>query len=219
MRWKCIVSSAGISAPGHSAVQFLSDGALEYERKTFRKLEATGRRITGKTFQECSFVNCVLNETHFEGCKFYNCTFKSCDLSLMKVHNCVFAEVRFEDTKVVGINWTEATWGKHSLLSAIHFSECTLNYSTFIGLKLNKLSLVRCLAKDVDFSEADLTGANCEGTDFSDSRFHHTNLTEANFSKATHYQIAATYNTLKKTRFSLPEAVALLRSLDILLEE
>ena len=81
------------------------------------------------------------------------------------------------------------------------------------------MTLTRCLAKDVDFAEADLTQANCTGTDFTDSRFNHTNLTEADFTDATHYNISATDNTLKKTRFSLPEAVSLLYSLDIILKE
>jgi fluoroquinolone resistance protein len=56
-------------------------------------------------------------------------------------------------------------------------------------------------------------------TDFSNSRFQHTNLTEADFTGATNYAIAASLNTLKKTKFSLPEAMSLLYSLDIILTE
>jgi fluoroquinolone resistance protein len=200
-------------------MNFATDTELEYEQKTFRKIDAPKQTVKGKSFQNCSFVQCDLKEIAFEGCKFRDCTFKGCDLSLMKIKNSVFADVKFEDTKVVGINWTEAMWGKNSLLGSLSFTECTLNYSTFIGLKMHKLAIVRTVAKDVDFSEADLTKATFDETDLSDSRFHHTNLTEANLSKATNYSIAATNNTLKKTRFSLPEAVSLLRSLDIVLEE
>ncbi|MCA0457167.1 MAG: pentapeptide repeat-containing protein [Chloroflexi bacterium] len=200
-------------------MNFATDTELEYEQKTFRKVDAQKAIVKGKSFQGCSFINCSLAEIVFDGCKFHNCTFKTCDLSLMKVKNSVFADVKFDDTKVVGINWTEAMWGKNSLLGSLTFSECTLNYSTFIGLKMHKLVLVQCLAKDVDFSEADLTKANFEDTDLSESRFHHTNLTEANLAKARNYHIPATQNTLKKTRFSLPEAVSLLHSLDIILDE
>jgi fluoroquinolone resistance protein len=71
----------------------------------------------------------------------------------------------------------------------------------------------------VDFAEADLTLANCTFTDFTNSRFQHTNLTQADFTGATNYTIAPNLNTLKKTKFSLPEAMALLYGLDIVLTE
>lgn len=200
-------------------MNFATDTVLDYEQVTFKKLDIREQKITQKTFQECIFTQCTLNEVSFENCKFLKCSFKDCDLNLMKVKNCTFSEVEFESTKVVGVNWMEAMWGKNNLLGSINFTGCTLNYSTFIGLMLRKMTLTRCLAKDVDFAEADLTQANCVGTDFTDSRFHHTNLTEANFTDATHYNISATHNTLKKTRFSLPEAVSLLHSLDIVLIE
>lgn len=200
-------------------MNFATDSALEYEQQTFRKIELAQQKIKQKTFQECIFKECTLTEVSFENCKFYKCTFKDCDLSLMKVKNAIFSEVAFEKTKATGVNWMDAMWGKNNLLGSISFTDCTLNYSTFIGLKLPKLTMVRCIARDVDFAEADLTHANFSGTDFTDSRFNHTNLTEADFTDATHYNISATENMLKKTRFSLPEAISLLHSLDIILKE
>lgn len=41
----------------------------------------------------------------------------------------------------------------------------------------------------------------------------------ANLTRAENYQINAAENTLQKTPFSLPEVVALLHSLDIILED
>ncbi|MBI1276794.1 MAG: pentapeptide repeat-containing protein [Anaerolineaceae bacterium] len=202
-----------------SGLNFATDAAPEYEQQTFKKIELSGQKIKQKIFQECIFIQCTLTEVSFDNCKFFKCTFKECDLNLLKVKNCIFSEVDFENSRVVGVNWMEAMWGKHNLLGSINFTGCTINYSTFIGLTLRKMKLSRCIAKDVDFAEADLTQAICSGTDFTDSRFNHTNLTEADFTDATHYNISATDNTLKKTRFSLPEAVSLLHSLDIILNE
>jgi hypothetical protein len=51
------------------------------------------------------------------------------------------------------------------------------------------------------------------------SRFVGCDLSEANFVSAQNYQINAAENTLHQARFALPEAVALLYSLDIILEE
>jgi uncharacterized protein YjbI with pentapeptide repeats len=97
----------------------------------------------------------------------------------------------------------------------VDFVRCALNHSTFVGLNLKNILLIKCIAQDVSFEDADLTNANCTFTDFMDSRFSHTNLTGADFTGATNYSIAANLNTLKKTKFALPEAMNLLYSLDI----
>jgi uncharacterized protein YjbI with pentapeptide repeats len=48
--------------------------------------------------------------------------------------------------------------------------------------------------------------------------FGNTDLSKANLSKAYNYHIDASQNKLKGTRFSLPEAMSLLYSLEIILE-
>jgi fluoroquinolone resistance protein len=48
-----------------------------------------------------------------------------------------------------------------------------------------------------------------------ESRFLHTNLTEANFTDASNYAIDVQQNTVKHAKFALPEAVNLLRCMDI----
>lgn len=189
----------------------------DYEGQSFKKLTHSQQVVKRKVFQECSFLQCDFKETHFEGCAFRQCTFTNCDLSLVQIKNCAFVDTHFDDCKLVGVNWIDADWSKSALFGPPSFTKCTLNYSTFIGLKLRKVRMVDCIARDVDFSEADLTQAVCTGTDFAESRFVKTNLTEADFTGATHYRIAANLNTLKKTKFSMPEAVSLLYSLDIVL--
>jgi uncharacterized protein YjbI with pentapeptide repeats len=86
-------------------------------------------------------------------------------------------------------------------------------------LDLSKAVITDCLAKEATFAETNLTEANCTHTDFTDSRFIRTNLTRADFRGARNYAIAADQNTLKQAKFSLPEAVALLHGLDIILED
>jgi uncharacterized protein YjbI with pentapeptide repeats len=187
----------------------------EYTNQTFKNLDMQEQEIRSKTFEDCTFVKCSFQGTTFRACKFLHCTFKDCNWSLVKVTNSSFRTTKFEDSKVVGVNWTEATWGKPQLPDCLDFVNCTLNYCTFLGLYLRKIHITKCIAKDVDFAEADLTQANCAGTDFTDSRFLHTNLTEADFTGAKNYRIVAGLNTIKKAKFALPEAVSLLYGLDI----
>lgn len=86
-----------------------------------------------------------------------------------------------------------------------------------MGLPLKKAKITKCVAENVDLSEVDLTEANCTDTDFSTARFQQTNLTKANLKGASNYAIDVNQNTIKQARFSLPEAVSLLKGLDIVL--
>jgi uncharacterized protein YjbI with pentapeptide repeats len=190
----------------------------EYDGQTFRNLIVHDQTVEFKEFDECVFKSCAFLETRFRGCRFLNCTFQACDLNLIHVDGCSFAETSFHQSKVIGVNWTDASWSKQGLLNSVHFSDCVINHSTFMGLQLKNMRLTGCIAKNVDFSEADLTLADCSHTDFSQSRFFHTNLTKADFREAKNYAIAAHLNTLKQAKFSLPEAMSLLYGLDIILK-
>jgi fluoroquinolone resistance protein len=197
----------------------LSSAQREHDCEEFKGLSLRGGKLAGREFVSCSFVKCSFREAAFEECTFRDCTFRGCDLSLARFKNCAFVCTRFEDSQLVGINWTEAGWAKKMLREPVHFVNCALNHSVFAGLNLRSVSITRCVARDVDFSDSDLTRADCTLTDFFESRFQHTNLTEADFSGATNYMIGAHLNTLRKTKFSLPEAMSLLYGLDIILAE
>lgn len=191
----------------------------EYRARNFDQLTIQDEEIAYKDFDECLFQGCTFQETHFHGCRFLNCRFKHCDFQVISVKDCTFMNAVFEDSRLIGVNWTEASWPKRGLLTSLYFVRCVLNHSTFMGLPLKKMTFQECVARDVDFAEANLTGADCRNTDFSQSRFFHTNLTRADFTGARNYAIAAHLNTLKKTKFSLPDAMTLLYSLDIVLAE
>ena len=202
-------------------MDFASAQQREYGPQEFTGVVLKNERITLKEFNACTFTKCVFSETAFEKCEFRDCVFKKCSLSLVSLKDSLFFGTRFEDSQLIGINWTETSWAKNkaTLITPVDFFGCTLNYSTFIGLNLKKIKLTKCMAQDVSFEDANLTQANCTATDFTNSRFLHTNLTQADFTGATNYSIAANQNTLKKTKFSLPEAMSLLYSLDIILTE
>ena len=192
----------------------------EFISQEFKNLIQKNSFVSKKEFNTCTFVKCVLNETQFKNCLFQDCKFKGCELTLASFDGCSFTNTRFEDCRLISIDWTQTSWAKRKVVfKPVDFVDCVLNHSTFLGLNMKKILISKCLAHDVSFEEADLTQANCSFTDFSNSRFLHTNLTEADFTGAKNYEIAANLNTLKKTKFSLPEAMSLLYNLDICLTE
>ena len=192
---------------------------IEYSGREWKGLSLRGGMVRGRVFENCTFVKCSFRETEFSECKFRSCKWRGCDLGMAHFKGSEFSEARFERCQLIGINWTETTWEKGWFLKPADFFDCALNHSSFLGLNLRKVSLVRCTAHNVDFAEADLSSCDCTGTDFLESRFLHTNLSEADFRGALNYVISPMLNTLKKAKFSLPEAMALLYGLDIILNE
>ena len=193
-----------------------------YEDQKFNNLVIDKKEIQGITFQNCTFNNCSFRETIFRMCKFRECTFKEGDLSLIQVDGSTFTRTRFEDLKLIGVNWVMGSWGKKEIqqsLKSLDFENCVLNYSTFMGLTLQRSLIRKCIAKEVDFSDADLKLADCTYTDFENSRFSNTDLTETDLRGATNYFIVPHLNILKKTKFSLPDALSLLYNLDIIIND
>jgi fluoroquinolone resistance protein len=191
----------------------------EYANLSFKNCIRKSAVVDRVDFDTCTFTKCSFHETTFHACKFQHCTFLDCDLSLVNFTDSSFLEVVFKKTNLIGIDWTKTSLSKKNYLKQVDFFECVLNYSTFVGISLKNTILSRCIAHDVDFSDADLTKTDCKNTDFMNSRFANTNLTEADFTGAINYLISVTNNNIKKARFSLPEALSLLSTLDIILTD
>ncbi|MBN1266087.1 MAG: pentapeptide repeat-containing protein [Anaerolineales bacterium] len=180
-------------------------------------LEA-GETLTGE-FVECAFSNCFFSGVLLKHCRFNSCIFTNCDLSLADISGSAFPSTRFEKAKLIGINWTSADWGALGIGTPPVFLECVLNHGTFIGVDLKGTQILDCVAREVDFREADLSGVKFGRTDFSGSLFGQTNLSKADLSRAYSYAIDPGANTLEGTRFSMPEALSLLYNMNIVLDE
>lgn len=184
-----------------------------YFKEIFVDLIYTNDKFQDIEFENCRFEKCRFTECIFDNCRFIDCIFIACSISAAKPFNSKFDSVLFKDSKVMGFDWT-----KSRSVNTVSFENCDLSYSNFSFMKLPNLSLLKCIAKEVNFNEADLTGSIFTETDFLETVFSHTNLTKADFRKAINYGIDFNFNVLKKAKFSLPEATSLLRSLDIELE-
>ena len=181
----------------------------------FEGLDLKGKAVTARTFYGCLFRNCDFTGVTFKCCRFNDCRFESCNLSLAVVQGSSFSNTSFKDSKLAGVNWTEAAWPTLKLPAALEFTSCVLSDCNFLGLSLNGCKLTRCLAREADFRETDLSGADLTHTDFTGSLFGKTDLRGANLDQARNYAISVADNKVKDARFSMPEAMALLYCLDI----
>ena len=119
----------------------------------------------------------------------------------------------------MGLNWARANWDRCRFGKPLQYERCILSHSTFIGLELEGVKLVDCQAHNVDFRQAKLSKATFKGTDLEEAIFHETDLSKADLRGARNYRINPGENRLTKARFNMPEAMSLLYSLDIRLEE
>jgi uncharacterized protein YjbI with pentapeptide repeats len=199
-------------------MDLLENSAKEYTNETIKNLDYESIELAGLEFENCTFVRCKFRDCTLRECRFVECSFQECVFNMVHLYDSTFREAKFVKSQVIAVDWAEAAWQQIATLNTLSFSEeCVLNYSSFFGLRLHNLRLAECIARYVDFSEADLKKADFHHTDLAESKFLHTNLTDADFTAAFSYSIDATANTLKRTRFSLPEAVSLLLGLDIVL--
>jgi len=166
-------------------------------------------------FIDCKFVKCSFDSAVFSNCRFSSCKFLECNLSLIQISGSSFPATRFEKSKLIGVDWTQGNWSQSEFNQLEGFFDSVISHSTFIGLELKGIKINNCIAYEVDFREANLSKASFLGTDLAKSLFGNTNLAEADLSQARNYQIDPGSNILKDAKFSLPEAMALLYSMDI----
>jgi len=193
----------------------LQNDSVEYLSQRFDGEDYSGQVVSAKEFEDCTFTECDFSNVTFEKCDFIDCHFIKCNLSVVKLGYSKFSSVEFHECKVIGIDWTKASWPNLTIFSQVKFYKSLLNDSSFYGLDLEELVLEDCKAHDVDFRETNVKEANFSGTDFLYSLFGNTNLQRANFSDATNYAIDVTNNVIRGAKFSRFEAVCLLESLEI----
>jgi len=189
------------------------DDVVEHDGKLFEKIQFQEKVVAGRKFTDCNFKNCQLNMLSFVDCYFTDCVFDGCDLSLMKVKGSFFNRVQISGCKAIGINWFDT-----GTPFSVNFSDSNISYSSFFGKAPKKIKIKNCVAKEVDFSECNLTEADFTGTDLESSRFTNCDLSLANFKEARNYNIDLLDNKVRKTKFSLPEALSLLNPFDIIIE-
>lgn len=182
--------------------------------EAYHNLNLSGEEVLGKEFDDCTFLRCDFSHTSFKKCKFIACHFSHCNLSLMQVLDSQFNGCTFEDSKVIGVDWTKASWSALTQREP-KFIRCVLNDSSFWGLKLEAIMICACEARDVDFREAMLKSADLSETDFKNALFRNTNLSEANLTHASNFDIDVRVNDIKGAKFSRYDAWRLLGGLDI----
>jgi uncharacterized protein YjbI with pentapeptide repeats len=187
----------------------------EFYLRTFEGVDFGDQTLASCTFESCTFIRCLFTEAVLNDCKFIECSFQSCELSNAKLTSSKFRTTSFDECKLLGVDWTRASWPRYSSPGKLCFRKSNISYSNFFGLELQETVLEECKAHHVDFREADFTKSNFSYTDFSASLFGKTRLASVDFSEATRYLIDVQNNEVRGGRFTRSESFGLLYGLDI----
>ena len=164
-------------------------------------------------FVECQFNGIDFTAHNFSRLKFIDCEFSECNLSNVDLRSTTLRDAVFKKSKLVGVNWCQA-----ATLANISFYSSILDYGVFQSLNLKGTVFSDCKMSEVDFYEAQLTKAIFTDCLLTGAVFNKANLSEADFRGAREYYIDVRQTIVKKAKFSLPEALTLLSSLEISLE-
>jgi uncharacterized protein YjbI with pentapeptide repeats len=181
-----------------------------FDGLTFTGLELQAAALGGKEFYRCVFENCHLQESSWKNSKLEACVFRGCDLTRASLHQAGLRGVRFEGSKLMGIDWSHVS--PHPELA---FIDCNLRYASFVRINLRKASFERCAAREANFLDADLTDCDFTGTDLAGSNFQGCTLTGTDFRGASGCYFDPARNRVKKTRVPVETAVLLAQSLGL----
>jgi fluoroquinolone resistance protein len=120
-------------------------------------------------------------------------------LSNCKVTQVSFRQVKFEACKVLGVHFNTS----NPFLLELIFQNCQLDYCNFYSLKLKKSVFKDCRMREVDFSQADLSGCDLLRSDLAGAIFDRSILEKADLREAVNYRIDPETNRIKGARFDL----------------
>jgi len=184
-----------------------------YEELKFEKKEFENLLLNNTEFYSCTFTNIRFFKSKFNNCRFEKCLFKNCDLSLSKFTSSLFIDVKWDNCKLMGIDWTSV-----SKPVKIFLCNCILTDSSFYNMDLIGTEIIKCTAHNTDFEKVNLRKADCSKTDFNLSRFAGADLSGADFTEALNYNINPETTKIKNAKFSYPEVLSLLSAWNIIIE-
>lgn len=173
-------------------------------------LKGTYRTLLGG-YANVLFEGCDFTESDWTKAELTDCVLKRCNLSLTKVRGSRLHGVKFEECKLVGVDFSQV--GKRFF--SISFDQCLLDTCNLSGLSMKKISFARSTLRNVLFKESELSEASFIDCDFRETLFHQCDLRKADFRGARNYSIDLLNNKVKGAKFSFPDALALLRAFDI----
>ena len=186
------------------------------EEETFT--DVNWERVNDSEFDACTFVGSDFSEAIVSDTRFVDCRFERCDLSLWKPAGSLIGGCHFEDSRLLGIDWTLADWPRVALNEANAFLRCDLSMGTFADLDLGPTRFIECRMRESSFRFARMAGADLKGSDCLGADFHGADLSGASLVGVAGLAVDPIASKLDSAIVDAEGAIAILESLGINLE-
>jgi len=189
----------------------------------FEEQEIKDRQFEDESFEdiefvECNFTGCQFLNVKLKNCKFKNCRFNNCVIGNIGLLYCEATNLEFVNSVLIGIIWNDLKNKRIETTIFRSMKACTIKYNYFTNLKLIKYDFSGSQFDESYFEECKLTQAKFNSVNLHGTKFIKCDLSGADFRDALEYVIDITDNKMKKAKFSFPEVINLLSSLDIIID-
>jgi fluoroquinolone resistance protein len=181
-----------------------------FEGEEFADADVSGVDLSDKDFTGCTFRRVTLPESVWRGVRLEDCEFASCDLARAKPAKLSLRGATFVACRLTGIEWSDLAANP-----TVSFTECNLQYSSFIDVNLTGTSFRRCRLIETHFVDVRLTEADFAGSDLSGTTFEGCDLTRADFGEAIGLYLEASKNKVKGARISVATAMLMATALGL----
>lgn len=146
---------------------------------------------------------------------FWECRFENCSIKNLDFENCEAKFLQLTASSLIGINWglLQPVGTVGTAIDKI--TDCHLKYNTFSKMSLKRMDFSNCALSGSTFAECVLTETSFRNADLSDTEFYKCDLRKSDFRSARGYRIDCLSCPLKGARFSMPDVLQLLDSLEI----
>jgi fluoroquinolone resistance protein len=185
-----------------------------FERLNYNNIDFTKEPLAKGEYEGCKFINCTFSNLDVSYFTFIECSFCGCDLSLVKIHQVLLRDIKFIDSKMIGLQFgTTNTFGL-----AASFENCILTNSSFYKTKIKQTIFANSKVNEVDFTECDLSGSVFDNCDLSNAIFDLTNLEKVDFRTSYNYSIDVDRNKIKKSKHTSSQLGGLLEKYNLIVE-
>ena len=187
-----------------------------YEGRVIKEQKYQGILKEHCRFVDCTFENCSFEDCKIIGCTFVNCSFHNCSIISPALQYSEIKNAVFQKCNLIGIHcWNELLPAGKYGHSIDQLKDCYLKYHSFVEMPFRKFDFSGNTIQESIFEECDLQESNFVGCGLESTQFFRCDMRKADFRDARGYVIDVPSSKIKQARFSFPEVVNLLNSLEI----